>query len=135
MTAKKTTPAKKRTPAKKAAPRKPSATTAAKLDPVNRAARTMDFDAYKAARAEQAPEQKGPRIKIGGIWYELPPVLPATYMLSLGDLQNGDMRKMSEMINQVFGKSADTIVALMDAEDMKLFVNRIPELYYTDQGE
>ncbi len=96
----------------------------------------LDFDALKAARAEKLGDAPSPKARIGGEVYELPRVLPASFLFGLGALQKNDFSHLEDMINDVFGDHAETVKPKMDTDDIQVFMNEMPEkLYGTQSGE
>jgi hypothetical protein len=89
--------------------------------------RVIDFDALKAARAEKRGDAPAVKAKVAGKLYELPRVLPASFMMQLAALQKDDLSSLREMIETVFGAdNVEAVVAAWDTEDIKVFLNDVP---------
>lgn len=100
--------------------------------------RILDLDAAQAERLQKDDAQGStpPKVKIGGITYELPLELPAGFLVDLGRVQGGDMSKLGNLLDLAFGKeNAQTVLDAMKVEDLKNMMDLLPELYGADEGE
>lgn len=94
----------------------------------------IDLDALRVERAEKG-EAKAPRVKLSGKIYQLPAELPASFIVSIGDLQAGDMAVFKPMLEEIFGDLYGEVLQKMSAPDLMAFMEQLPDKYGLQLGE
>ena len=79
----------------------------------------VDLDAVHKARRE-ASDKPAPTVRLGGVDYSLPVSLPALVVVALGQVRNGDMAAMRDVLEGLFGaEHVDTVLrAGFDLDDV-----------------
>lgn len=102
--------------------------------------RTIDLDAARAARAEQVGP--GPRIRLGGITYDLPPELPMEAILQVAEglldasmAQDAKPEAVRLALKAVLGEHYDTLRTQLSAQDSMTLLTGILALYGTSLPE